>query len=57
MSDIIRTLFSDTTKAEANTDLCMSIGEMNRNGIQYHATPDDPDSVISLLRILQCCLR
>ncbi len=33
-----------------------SIGEMRRNGIQHHAAPDDPDSLISLLLILLCGL-
>ncbi len=29
---------------------------MRRNGIQHHAPPDDPDSLISLLLILLCGL-
>ncbi len=32
------------------------IGKMCRNGIQHHASPDDPDSFISLLLILLCGL-
>ncbi len=29
---------------------------MHQNGIQHHAPPDDPDSFVSLLLILLCCL-
>ncbi len=32
--------------------MMLSIGEMRRNGIQHHAPPDDPYSLISLLLIL-----
>ncbi len=36
--------------------MMLYIGEMRRNGIQHHAPPDDPDSLISLLLILLCGL-
>ncbi len=37
-------------------EMMLSIVEMHRNGIQHHAPPDDSDSFISLLLILQCGL-
>ncbi len=37
--------------------MMLSIGEMRRNGIQHHAPSDDPDSLISLLLILDFSLK
>ncbi len=36
--------------------MMLSIGEMHQHSIQHHASPDDPDSFISLRLILLCGL-